>query len=376
MSIKPRATLPRKVLFLSQDGKLGDAIVNTAFVAALHRAAPDCVIHATVAGVTAPFWQADARIARCWPLQRPGWIETVRAGRALRREQYDAIVTWQPLRKEKNKLLLWLAGAGQVIDLRDFNRGPLHHKIDACGAVLAQLGVPVPVQLGYDIGMPAHSADIDALLPAGREVIVVNLFAADAERTIAPDDAQQMLRALHAVAPQAALALVCTAATLAVAQQVAQSVAGAQLESAAQDGAAQEGVAPDGAAQDGAMRTVAAQGSVADRGAVSDHAGAKVTVQVLNCEGDLPKLLRLCQRADLVISPDTALIHIASAYDTAVIGIYQNNGIKAVQWGPRSRLGACVLSNNPFSIAGFSVAEVAQQARSLRTRYLEQPQSA
>jgi ADP-heptose:LPS heptosyltransferase len=310
-----------KVLFFSQDGKLGDAVVNTAFVAALRRGAPGCEIHATVAGATAAFWRMDGRLARLWTAQRPSWIETVRTALAMRRERYDYIVTWQRLRKEKSKLLLWLARPGRVIDLRDFNLGPLRHKVAACGAVLEQMGVPFDAGLAYEIGMEARCGDIDARLPPGVEVVLFNFFAADAERNVAPAQAQELLRGLRRLAPMARLCLVCMDATAASAQAI-----------------------------------LAASG---------------VEGELVNCEGNLPRLLRLCQRADLMISPDTALIHIGSAYDRAVIGIYQNNGVKAVQWGPRSRLHACVLSAGADSLSGFAVADVLREAGALRARYLE-----
>jgi len=310
---------PLKVLFFSQDGKLGDAIVNTAFVAALRRGAPDCQIHATVAGATAVFWGQDPRVNRLWTVQRPGWGDTLRLALALRRERYDYIVTWQPLRKEKNRVLLWLAKAGKVIDLRDFNRGPLQHKVAACGAALDQMGVPHDARLAYDIAMPACCAEIDALLPPGREVVLVNLFAADTERNIPPAQAQELLTGLAQQYPQACICLVCMDATAAAAQAV-----------------------------------LAASG---------------VQGEVVNCERNMPRLLRLCQRADLMISPDTSLIHIGSAYDRAVIGIYQNNGVKHVQWGPRSTLQACVLSDCPNSLTGFAVQEVLREVRALRDQY-------
>lgn len=308
------------MLFFSQDGKLGDAVVNTAFVAALRRCAPDSEIHATVAGATAVFWGADTRLTRLWPIQSPGWLSTIRTALAMRRERYDYIITWQRVRKEKNKLLLWLANPGKVIDLHDFNNGPLQHRIFACNAALAQMGLPADGELAYDIGMAASCAGIDALLPPGAEVILLNLFAADAERSLSEASARELLNGLRQQSPRARICVVCTDGTAAAARAI-----------------------------------ISASG---------------VTAELVNCEGNLPRLLRLCQRADLVISPDTALIHIGSAYNRPVIGIYQNNAIKVVQWGPRSSLQARVMSDCKRSISGFAVADVLEEVRSLRSRYL------
>ncbi|MFD2366655.1 glycosyltransferase family 9 protein [Pseudoduganella sp. GCM10020061] len=320
MSTDARQCAPRKVLFFSHDGKLGDAIVNTAFVAGLARHNPGCEIHATVAGITAAFWEHDSRVARLWKLGR-GWGEAIRTGLALRRERYDVIVTWQRMRSEKNRALLWLARPGRVIDLHEFNRAGVVHKIEACGEALGQAGVIVEQsELAYDVRIAARSEQVDAQFPPGQELIVINLFAADAERNVARADAVALLRGLQAAAPEAVLCLMCTDATAATAF------------------------------------------------AVVEESG---TGQVMNCEGNLHQLFRLCERADVVVSPDTAVIHIASSFRTPVVGIYQNNGIKPVQWGPRGCASAVVLSQCPRTIQGFCVDEVVAQAAALRRRPAE-----
>ncbi len=310
------AAPPSKVLFFSHDAKLGDAIVNTAFVAGLRQHAPLCEIHATVAGVTAPFWARDPDIKTRWPLQKPGWLELIRTALALRRERFDYIVTWHKMRSEKNRLLLWLARPGAVIDLRDYNRGEVRHQIESCREALAQMFQRRDFNLAYDIKLAPRCQELDIQLPLGQELIVLNLFAADPGRTVPFDEAVAIMQGLGARAPHALLCLVCNDETQLAAARV--------LE----------------------------QCGVAGR--------------LINCEGNLDRLFDLCDRADLIISPDTALIHIASALDTPVIGIYQNNGIKAVQWGPRSRLRALVLSVGADGISGFSVAQVLIHADNLR----------
>lgn len=317
MSTEARPRAQRKILFFSHDGKLGDAIVNTAFVAGLQRHDPHCEIHATVAGVTAAFWAQDPRLSRLWRFGG-SWGDAIRIGMALRREKFDCIVTWQRMRSEKNRALLWLARPGRVIDLHEFHRTGVTHKIESCAEALKQAGVAIGQgPCSYDLRLAARCDRLDAALPAGREVIAINLFAADAERNVAHADAVAMLRGLHAAAPDAALCVLCCD-----------------------------------------VNAVSASAVVAESG----------IGQVVNCEGDLGRLFRLCERADVVISPDTAVIHIASAYDTPVVGIYQDNGVKPVQWAPRSSASAVVLSQSPLSIEGFSVDEVVAQAVALRRR--------
>jgi len=307
-----------KLLFFSHDGKLGDCVVNTAFVAGLRAHAPGAEIHATVAGASAAFWARDARLHTLWPLTVRTWKAILSAGLALRRQRFDVIVTWRPMRSEKNRLLLWLARPGRVIDLADFHRQAPLHQLECCRAALRQMGANADGALAYDVAA-ARCPELDAMLPAGREILVLNLFAADRERTVTVADGVALLRGLRRLAPDAALCLVCSGATAAVAQEV--------------------------------LREADAQ------------------ARLLDCEGSLERLIDLCARADLLISPDTALIHLASAFDTPVIGIYQNDGCKALRWGPRSQLQALVLAPGADGIAGFSVAAVLEHAAALRARH-------
>ncbi|HEV7815841.1 MAG TPA: hypothetical protein VGP06_12165, partial [Janthinobacterium sp.] len=145
-----------KVLFFSHDAKLGDAVVNTSFVAGLRKYSPQCEIHATVAGATAGFWATDQRIQTLWPLQNPGWSDIIATGLALRRERFEHMVTWRKMRSEKNRLLLLLARPKKVIDLRDFNNGTVRHQIESCREALAQIHSRNDIDLAYELGSTAR----------------------------------------------------------------------------------------------------------------------------------------------------------------------------------------------------------------------------
>ena len=309
-----RTLQPRKILFFSHDGKLGDAVVNTAFVSALKRWDPSCEIHVTAAGATLAFWAADERITKVWPLPRRTWGSVIRLGLALRRERLCHIVTWLRPRSEKNRVLLWLAAAMQVIDLREFNAGPVRPKIEACGAALAQIGVPA-MPLSYDVHLPLSSLDHDAADLEDCPRILVNLFAADTERNIDHEAGVRLVQKLHAAIPDAALSLLCCAPSVERARSVV------------------------------------------------DDAGIG---ELVNCEGDLARLFSACRFADAVVSTDTAVVHIASAFNTPVVGIYQNDGVKPLQWGPRGTATAVVLSKSAQDVHGFDVDDVVGHVLALR----------
>ena len=203
-----------------------------------------------------------------------------------------------------------------MVDLREFNAGPVRPRIDACSAALTQIGVP-PTSLAYDVHLSFLGLSSEAgNLEKGPDILV-NLFAADIERTIDHEAGVRLLQKLHAALPDAALGLLCSAATL------------------------------DGA------RTVV------------DAAGIG---EIVNCEGKLTRLFSVCRHADAVVSTDTAVVHIAGAFNTPVVGIYQNDGVKPLQWGPCGTATAVVLSASAQDVDGFDVDEVAGHVLALRRR--------
>ena len=71
----------------------------------------------------------------------------------------------------------------------------------------------------------------------------------------------------------------------------------------------------------------------------------------------------LVSRLDVMISPDTSFIHIASAYDIPTVGIYRNDKEHIQIWGPRSSR-SYVITPPPHSegIRGFSVEQTVDTA--------------
>ena len=64
MSSPPDQQTPSsvKILFFSHDGKLGDAVVNTAFIDGVLQLDPGAELQALVSGSTAGFWAMDRRV--------------------------------------------------------------------------------------------------------------------------------------------------------------------------------------------------------------------------------------------------------------------------------------------------------------------------
>jgi ADP-heptose:LPS heptosyltransferase len=313
---------PVKILFFSHDGKLGDAVVNTAFVDGARQLDPTVELQALVSGTTAGFWALDRRVSKTWMYENPPLGEALRTSMALRRERFDYIVTWKErFRSEKTKLMLWLAKPTRGI-LYEEGRvpGTVSHAVRKCQESLRLIfgeratAITPRYRLGLDLG---HQPDAFAgQLPARGEVILFNMFSAEKPKTINTDDGARVLAGLAALAPQATLCTSCVNAT---------------------EGAAREAVTKAG-----------------------------VRCELINTDKDLQRLILLCARADLIVSTDTSLIHIASALDKPVLGIYLNDPVKAQEWAPLTGRAEAVVSPRKDSVNGFSVDEVLEKARRLR----------
>ena len=62
----------------------------------------------------------------------------------------------------------------------------------------------------------------------------------------------------------------------------------------------------------------------------------------------------------MIISPDTSVVHIASALNKPIIAIYQNGNSKSKTWGPTSTKSYIIHSSSPDSIEGFDPLKIVE----------------
>ena len=321
-----------KILIFSHDGKLGDAVVNTAFLRGARELDPGVEIHVLASGNSGNFWQGDPRITRIWNFENPPLLECLSTSWAIRRERFDYVVTFKAsFRSEKTRILLKLsAPRGALLMHEGKLPGQVTHAVRKSQVSLqaiygerAQVLVPrYELHRNHTTPLPVALA---GLLP-DHELIVVNLFGSEPNnaRTVSTAAAVAVLQRLALVLPDATVALSCTNSTQALAQQ---AIDGTRMHA---------------------------------------DIGIHWRALMVNTENDLPGLIALCDRASVVISPDTSLIHIASALDRSVVGIYQNDGVKSIEWAPLCSHFDVVISPDPATIHGFSADEVVQKVLAVR----------
>ena len=310
-----------KILFFSHDGKLGDAVVNTAFVDGALQLDPAAELQVLGSGSTAGFWAMDRRISRVWRFENPPLGECLKTAFAIRRERFDYIVTWKErFSSEKTRLMLFVAAPSRGI-LYEEGRlpGSQVHAVRKCQEslrlIFGEAARALHTRYRLDLELD-DAASFAQQLPPGREAILFNMFSAEAAKTIGVEEGAAVIAGLARLAPEATLCLSCTDGTRQVAQQAC--------------------------------------------------AAAAVPCCIVNTEGNLRRLISLCARVDLIVSTDTALIHIASALDRPLLGIYLNDPLKAAEWAPVASHAEVVMSPNAKSVNGFALTEVLEKVQRLR----------
>jgi ADP-heptose:LPS heptosyltransferase len=63
---------------------------------------------------------------------------------------------------------------------------------------------------------------------------------------------------------------------------------------------------------------------------------------------------------DLLITPDTSLVHIACAFSTPLVAVYPDSPNAFIQWKPLHLSGKCkvIFSKNEKSLEGYSYDEL------------------
>jgi ADP-heptose:LPS heptosyltransferase len=150
----------QRIVLYSHDGKLGDAVVMTGLVEALHRAGHE--IHVTASRGNLDFWRADTRLAGVIDVPKTGVWAKLAALRQLRRIEADLLFSWDLHPSSTGTLLARFSGAskkvgfcataGSVFDkVLEFDPARDHITRKYAQAA-ALLGVPLrPPRIGFEV---------------------------------------------------------------------------------------------------------------------------------------------------------------------------------------------------------------------------------
>lgn len=283
----------RKVLIVRND-KIGDMIVTTPLLRALKTRYPHWQIDVAASSANRDIIAGNPHVDNIliWdkaPLLRD--LRTTIAG--IRARRYDVI--FNPYNRFSIPLLLrikWLGArylTGFAIDKYGSSTAKLgmfdhtvrcdrtRHILHSYFAAFAPFDLPQN-DLRYELsGVDAHAARIDAacdaLLQQYQGLFCLNFQGSNAQRTVSVTDAQAICAALAARYPGHALLVLAAPGAAARASEIVQGA-------------------------------------------------ARPNVMAAPATGHILELAALIRRCELVLSPDTSVIHLASAYDKKIVGYY------------------------------------------------------
>ncbi|QWE18909.1 glycosyltransferase family 9 protein [Polynucleobacter corsicus] len=290
-------------LFFSHDGKLGDAIIHTALVSGIKNQDLNSRIDCTASKGTLNFWQRDSRINVVYELDSPSWLQVIKIGWQLRKNRYDYVISWNKPRSEKIRVILKLLNPCKlIISAIDPNKHALWREQNALNQIFHR-------DIQPKLSLPALRVT-NALNPH----ILLNLFGGvlESKRSINKISAIKLISELRKSIPKSKIILCCEDHTEDVAREISLSL------------------------------------SAKDK-----------SVEVLNLTTPgIYGLIELCRQSSVIISPDTSIVHIASALNKPIIAIYQKGDSKSIIWGPTSDSSKIIISTEPDSIHGFGIPEV------------------
>jgi len=303
---------PHDVLFLRPD-RVGDMIVSTGLLRAIATSHPTIRLHVLATPANAGVLEHNPHVASVVVLHRPkrpwSWVSFVRTAR---RARYDAVIDCKVISPSLTLLLLMLASgarerigvggrANDAVYTVPVPAADLHaHNIEQLGALAAAFGVDVAT-FDWRPEIFVHAAERDAAerlwrlaegevnaVDRGALRLLVNVSAGKARCCWPPERYIAVLRAALARRPALRVLVI--------------------------------GVARDG---DALRRIADATGCATARPALRDT-------------------FALVESADLLLTPDTGLVHAASAFRTPVVTMCPR-GVGGY-WGPYRTLSRTVSS--------------------------------
>lgn len=286
--------LPQKVLFMRQDGKIGDYIVSSFVFRELKKYNPNLKIGVVCDKKQSYLFEQNPHIDQCYPVKRKDILDYIQCGKKLRQEKYDVVIDPTVMVRNRDLLLLRLINAKSYIgykksDYHIFNISLEQecHFSELYRQALEKLGITVK-DMQYDI--PYHSTintEICTFLEKKqlKDYIAINFFGASSSRKISDENIIKYIAHLQKIVPNRPLILLSY---------------------------------PD------VFEKLKAVSEQFDQVFVFDTKNIFHTIELI-------------RYADWLISPDTSTIHIASGLNKKIIALYGDGQENWIHWKPMSK---------------------------------------
>ena len=302
--------MPWKVLFLRHD-RIGDMIVSTGVLRAIHAAYPGLALDVLASPVNADVLLHEPAVRAVVRFDRRSLVDWWRLWWHLRRTRYDAVIDPMVFTQSFTTLLLMLAtrarwrigkAKAHLPHTYALPTAPVtlagDHLVDHLSQLVTPFGIAAAA--ATTLGVPISAGERAAALEtwgAGRRILV-NVSAGKAFRAWPDDRFATAARHIKAVVPEARVLV------------------------------------------------LHAPGEAVRARAIADAAGAETAA------GSLRHALALVSTAEFVLTPDTSIVHAASAFHVPAVALFTLD--QARRWHLYRNPGQDVITDGP-TLAGIPV---------------------
>ncbi|MGV6987748.1 glycosyltransferase family 9 protein [Testudinibacter sp. P80/BLE/0925] len=307
----------KSILFLRQDGKIGDYIVSSFVFRELKKDNPNIKIGVVCSDDT--FFSRNTNIDQIYRVKKKNIFDYIRVALQIRKEKYDALIDPTIFLRNRDLLLIRLINAKinlgyQKQDYQLFNLNMNisgQHFADVYANALRLLGIE-NINQQYDVPCDTQSEkNISEFLQQYKTIpfIAINCFGAASSRKLNHTNITALLTQLTALCPQKTIAL------LTYPQVTAQ------------------------------LQSIAAQYD---------------NIIIYQDTKTIFDSIAIIRQAEWVISPDTSIVHIASGLNKKLIAFYQDkqkDPINFAHWHPNNQAETHILFY-PDNINQIQIADI------------------
>jgi|LSQX01.1.fsa_nt_gb ADP-heptose:LPS heptosyltransferase len=285
---------PQRILFMRQDGKLGDYIVSSFAYREIKKFNPDAYIGVVCTHKDAYLYESNPHIDELYFVRNKHIGDYIRVGMEISKQRYDVVIDPTEVLRNRNLFFLRLINASSYIGYQkstyrmfSYSVEEVQHYARLYTKALKQLNIPVQSSV-YDIpkNLEAES-EIELFLQEHRiqNYIAINFYGAASSRMMNPENIKKYIKYIRKQTGGRAIVLLSYPAVYSELQGIAQ---------------------------------------------LFDDVYVHNTKHIFHT-------IALIRHCILLISIDTSTVHIGSGFNKKIIAWYRSEKKNYEQWGPTSQ---------------------------------------
>ena len=289
-----------KILFLRQDGKIGDYIVSSFVFRELKKLNPNIQIGVVCTKKDSYLFQQNSYIDKLYFVKKRDILDYIKCGLKLRKEQYDVVIDPTIFIRNRDLLMMRIINAKNYVgykksqyQLFNFNIEGEYHFSELYCIALAKVGFNIE-DTSYDVPFNSESADkVKQYLNKNniKNYIAINFYGAARIRKVNNENIKKYITHLNTISHNKQIVLLNYPEVYSSLKEIT-------------------------------------------------SAYHNVFVPETKTIFETIELIRHC---DQLISTDTSTVHIASGFNKPMIAIYREDPIAFTHWKPMSKATTHIL---------------------------------